>query len=411
MNIYISGISGTAMGALALFLKKAGFYVSGSDRNLGAVSEELAAEKIEFRIGNQDGSFLMEQFEAGKIDWFVYTSALKNDHPELMLAKKLGVKVSKRDELIRYLTEKLKLKMVAVAGTHGKTTTTAMIIWGCLKLGLPVAWLEGTTLGFAPAGLYENNSKYLIYEADEYDKNFLAYHPWLSAITIIDYDHPDIYPTRKDYSDAFSQFKTQSRNVIENAEMASGLTLAGEVRRKDASLALLVVQKICEDLAVEKPVEKLVEILNQFPGSGRRFEKIAKNVYSDYAHHPEEIRATINVAQEEAANLGLKGVVVVYEPHQNTRQHEVKNDYKDCFAGSEKIFWLPTFLTRENPDLKILSPEDMIQNLSNSEKAEATKLDEPLAKKLIEYQKNDFLILLMTAGPADGWLRKLFGNS
>ena len=410
MNIYISGISGTAMGALALFLDKAGFSVCGSDKAAGAVTEELKAEKIEFEIGNQDGSFLEQQFEAGKVDWFVYTSALPHNHPELLLAKELGLKISKRDELIAFLVKKLNLKMVAVAGTHGKTTTVAMIIWACLKLGLPISWLEGTTLGFAPAGQYDERSKFLIYEADEYDRNFLAYHPWLAVITVVDYDHPDIYPTREDYVSAFEQFKNQSATVIEKAGMRIGLDLAGEVRRKDATLAIEAVKHICEELGVQKTDEEIVGVMNLFPGSGRRFEKIAENVYSDYAHHPEEIRATIEIAQDEVRRLGLKGVVAIYEPHQNVRQHEVQNEYKDSFFGAEKVFWLPTFLTRENPELEILSAEKLIEKLDNRESAEAANLDENLAEKLKDYKAKGYLILLMTAGPADAWLRKLFSD-
>ena len=90
--------------------------------------------------------------------------------------------------------------MVAVAGTHGKTTTTSMIVWACLKLGLPAAYIVGSTLGFAPSGSYKESDEYFIYEADEYDRNFLKYHPWLSVIVSVSYDHPDIYKTPEEYS-------------------------------------------------------------------------------------------------------------------------------------------------------------------------------------------------------------------
>lgn len=409
MNIYISGISGTAMGALALFSKKAGFSVTGSDLRPGAVSDELKKAGICFSTGDQDGSFLQKKYDEGKVDWFVYTSALPKNHPELLLARKLGLRVSKRDELIAYLVKKLDLKMVAIAGTHGKTTTTAMIIWTCLKLGLPVSWLEGTTLGFADAGKYSKKSDFLIYEADEYDRNFLHYHPWLSIITVVDYDHPDIYPTKKSYKLAFKQFEAQSRKVISGVPVQD-FELAGEVRRIDASLALSAVQEILHELGVEKPVEKLKSILNDFPGAGRRFEKIADGVYSDYAHHPEEVRSTIQIANEEAKRIGAKGVVVVYEPHQNVRQHEVFKNYKDAFLGVKKLFWLPTFLSRENPELRVLTPNDFVRSLSNSEVAEEAKLDDGLEEKLRNYVSEKYLVLLMAAGPADKWLRELFGN-
>jgi len=131
MNIYISGISGTGMGPLALMAKQAGFTVWGSDLAKGAIYDELIAAGIEVRIGPQDGEFLKEKLKEG-VDWFVYTSALPGNHPELMLARESEVKYTKRDDFTAFLVEKLGLKMVAVAGTHGKTTTTAMIVWAAL---------------------------------------------------------------------------------------------------------------------------------------------------------------------------------------------------------------------------------------------------------------------------------------
>ena len=199
MNIYISGISGTGMGPLALMAKDAGMTVFGSDTQPGAITNELTSNGVKIYLGEQDGEFLKARAKNDWVDWFVYTSALPEDHPELMMARKLKIKhITKRDELISYLVKKLKLQMVAVAGTHGKTTTTAIIVWACLKLGIPVSYLIGTTLPFAPAGMYDPKSKYFVYEADEYDRNFLAFRPWLAAITTVSFDHPDIYPDERD---------------------------------------------------------------------------------------------------------------------------------------------------------------------------------------------------------------------
>ena len=166
MKIYISGISGTGMGPLALMAKDVGFEVCGSDPAKGAIYDELIAAGIEVEIGPQDGEYLEERLREG-LDWFVYTSALPEDHVELVMAQKAGIKVTKRDDLTAYLVEKLNLKMVAVAGTHGKTTTTAMIVWAALKLGLPVSYVVGTTLGFAASGAYEKGDKQTSSEAQK----------------------------------------------------------------------------------------------------------------------------------------------------------------------------------------------------------------------------------------------------
>ena len=406
MNIYISGISGTGMGPLALMAKDAGFNVCGSDLAEGAVYGELKKAGIEVKIGPQDGGFLKSKINE-ELDWFVYTSALPEDHAELMMAREAGIKCTKRDDFTAFLVEKLGLKMVAVAGTHGKTTTTSMIVWASIKLGLPVAYIVGTTLGFAESGSYKSGDKYFVYEADEYDRNFLKYHPWLAVIPAVSYDHPDIYSTEEEYQEAFKQFESQSEKVImESSFSVDDFRLAGEVRRKDASLASEAVSKMAPEILREE----IVAVMNEFPGVGRRFEKITNGIYTDYAHHPEEIVATMGVVKDEKRLHRYKGIVVVYQPHQNTRQHEVKDGYFEAFDGADKIYWLPTYLTRENPDLVVLEPADFISELKNKDVAEVAELDDDLAESLKKYVDDGYLVVLMTAGPADGWLRERFSK-
>ena len=410
MNVYISGISGTGMGPLALMAKQAGLEVSGSDLAKGAIYDELIKAGIEVEIGAQNGDFLKTKLDEG-VDWFVYTSALPEDHAELTLARAAGVKCTKRDDFTAYLVSELGLKMVAVAGTHGKTTTTAMIIWMALKLGLPVSYIVGTTLGFAPSGAYHPEDKYFIYEADEYDRNFLKYNPWLAVMPAVSYDHPDIYPTKEDYLKAFEQFEGQSEKVIKEGVFEADIRLAGEARRKDAGLALAAIIEVLKNEGSAYENSALTEVMNEFPGVGRRFEKIADGVYTDYAHHPEEIEATIGVALDECKMAGKRGVVVIYQPHQNTRQHEVKDGYRDAFLGVEKIFWLPTYLTREDPDLPVLTAEELASGLSNEDIVELATLSRGLEIRIREYLEQGYLVVLMTAGPADEWFREKFGNN
>lgn len=390
------------MGPLALMAKAAGFDVCGSDLAKGAIYDELVQAGIEVYIGEQDGEFLRSKLPG--LDWFCYTSALPHDHAELVLAKEAGIKCTKRDDLTAFLVSELGLKMVAVAGTHGKTTTTAMIIFAALKLGLPAAYIVGTTLGFATSGAYHVGDKYFIYEADEYDRNFLKYHPWVAVLPFVSYDHPDIYLTREDYEKAFEQFKAQSEKVIDSVGdlVVDDFKLAGSARRFDAALATLAIH----EMAPEVEISKIVEILNSFPGVGRRFERLQDGIYSDYAHHPEEIKATIDVARDEMRMRNFSGVVVVYQPHQNTRQHEVRGGYKDAFEGADKIFWLPTYLTREDPNLVILTPAELSEGIDNVEVAEP---NDELFNKILQACENGELVVLMTAGPADEWLRKKLG--
>ena len=421
MKIYISGISGTGMGPLALMAKQAGFDVSGSDLHKGAIYDELVAAGIDVFIGEQDGMFLKKHLNG--LDWFAYTSALPEDHAELVMAREVGIKVTKRDDLTAFLVKELGLKMVAVAGTHGKTTTTSMIIWTALKLGLPVSYIVGTTLGFAPSGAYHSGDKYFIYEADEYDRNFLKFHPWLAVIPAVSYDHPDIYPTESDYKNAFLKFVGQSENVLSDVKSIEGIRrmfkpedfgLAGEVRRKDAALAADAIFEMILEEAHDKGImldpdfASITRALNEFPGVGRRFERLMDGLYTDYAHHPDEIRATVGIALEQAKIDRKKGVVVIYEPHQNSRQYAVRDGYKDAFSGVDKIFWLPTYLTREDPNLPVLSSEELAGSLANEDIAELAIPSRGLEIRIREYLEQGLLVVLMTAGPADEWLREKF---
>ena len=404
MNVYFSGISGTGIGPLAELAQDAGFTVFGSDLKRGAISEELDARGIEVSYGEQDGIFLRKKFSESGVDWLVYTSALPQDHAELLAAKELGIRYTKRDEFLAELIQQKNLKMIAVAGTHGKTTTTAMIVWAMIKLDIPVSYLIGTTISWGNGGQYNPQSQFFVYVADEYDRNFLAYHPYLTAITCIDYDHPDIYPTVEEYRAAFDQFMSQSENVVINTTINSSITLVGGLRRQDASIALEVIQKIAPDINYQK----VIDALNSFPGAGRRFEEIVPGVYTDYAHHPNEIASTVKMAVELKERNQYAGLAVIYQPHQNTRQHEVKDGYKHAFVGADKIFWLPTYLTRENPNLTILTPEELFEKTETKAQTEIAELNDDLAAKIQQLHKDNWLVVLMAAGPADNWLREQF---
>ena len=148
--------------------------------------------------------------------------------------------------------------------------------------------------------------------------------------------------------------------------------------------------------------------MNTFPGVRRRFERISDGYYSDYAHHPEEVKATIDIALEEAGKLGKKGVVVVYQPHQNTRQHEVRDLYKDAFDKADRVYWLPTFLTREDESLPVITPKEFIADINARDKTIAAELDDDLEGNLKTAHDEGYLIILLTAGPADSWFRENF---
>ncbi|MEI6850932.1 MAG: Mur ligase domain-containing protein [Candidatus Saccharibacteria bacterium] len=410
MNIYFSGIGGVGIGPLAEISLDAGYSVTGSDPEETLMTRELQKRGVVIN-NNQDGSFLMECQRNKPIDWFVYTSALPKDHPEIVLAKELEIRIAKRDEMIAHIIDDNGLKLIAIAGTHGKTTTTGMMIWTMQKLDIPISYSIGTTIKFGPSGKLDPLSEYFIYECDEFDRNFLNFNPYLSLITSIDYDHPDTYPTANDYLDAFHQFALKSGQIITwddqhnelfkdvprvdtlDSSIKSDLFIIGEHNRRNATL----VQTALQHLDFTQNTD---EILSIFPGVDRRFEKLADGLYSDYGHHPAEIAATLQLARELSYN-----VILLYQPHQNIRQHEIRDQYTNQFELANTIYWLPTYLSREDPGLEILKPEELIQNITNKENIHIVEFGDELWNTIQEARSKGMLVLCMGAGSIDGWLR------
>ncbi len=414
MNIFFSGIGGVGVGPLAEIARDAGYNVMGSDLEVGLMTKKLQAEGINVHIGPQDGSFLQKAHEQQAIDWFVYTPALKDDHPEFLLAKKLGIKTAKRGELLAHIIQEKQLKLIAVSGTHGKTTTTGMLIWTLQQLGIPVSYSIGTTISFGPSGHYDPSSEYFVYECDEFDRNFLLFTPYISLISSVDYDHPDTYPTKDEYTSAFRQFIHQSKATVlwqKDAEYLEtketnawalqedevlGLALPGEHNRRNGTLVLKVLERLHLG---ENNDNRLA--LESFPGTDRRFEKLADNLYSDYGHHPVEIAATLQLAREVSQH-----VVLVYQPHQNVRQHELRGEYIDQFELADTIYWLPTYLSREDPDLPILDPQQLVQTINNKDDIHEATMNDELWQHIQDARRDGALVLCMGAGTIDGWVRK-----
>lgn len=418
MHVYFSGVGGVGIGPLAMLAIDAGLMVSGSDQKHSELLDYLRDRGARITLG-QSGTEIAETHSARPIDWFVYTSALPADHPELVFAREHGIKTSKRDEFLNVILDEKKLSLIAVAGTHGKTTTTGMMIWALKQLSVPISYSIGTSISFGAPAEYVNGSDFFVYECDEFDKNFLSFHPYRAIIPSYDYDHPDTYPTRDDYKYAFLQFISQSRYVYlwqddaksldlndapnitiltKQDPTISRLKLGGKVARYNAWLAA----QCLSDLLPGVNINKIIEALNSFPGTNRRFELLAENLYTDYAHHPIEIAATIEMAKEISPN-----VVVVYQPHQNIRQHEIlkEDGYQKCFEGAKMTYWLPTYLSREYQDLPVISPSELMASTSGETQTEFAEMNDALWHKIYHHIKDGDLVVCMSAGDLDHWLR------
>ena len=430
MHIFFSGIGGTAIGPLALIAKEVGHTVSGSDKQDSSYITYLNKHGIDAIHIGQSAEAIAQVHRQTPIDWYVYSSAVaieNPDAPELVFCREQGIHTSKRDELLNRILSDAGLKLLAIAGTHGKTTTTAMMIWLLKQLGTPVSYSLGAKTSFSDMGEYDPASTYFVYECDEFDRNFLAFHPYLSLITGIDWDHPDIYPTRESYNTAFREFLAQSSSIVawdfdsgslqtdaitdkavaildSNDPQLGLIKLPGEVNRRNAWQVIQAVHQL-----TNMPIANLVEHMNSFPGLSRRFEQVIPGLYTDYAHTPPKIAGALQTAQE----LADGNVVVVYEGLHNTRQHFIRDQLASLFDGVKQLYVVPSYLAREDPSLRLLSPADLIDGMSANSKAHAqpSQLDDRLAAAITNHLHDGDTVVCITAGGGgslDEWVRKQF---
>jgi UDP-N-acetylmuramate--alanine ligase len=188
--------------------------------------------------------------------------------------------------------------------------------------------------------------------------------------------------------------------TLRGDEVAS-LTLPGIHMRANGTLAL----KALEYLRIGDDGSNRAA-LNAFPGTDRRFEKLGDNLYTDYGHHPAEIAATLQLARELSDY-----VVLVYQPHQNVRQHEIAEQYTDAtFDAANELYWLPTYLTREDPTLEVLTPQTLTQQLKRGNSLHLAELNDALWRDIQVHRSRGHLVLCMGAGTIDSWVRNELSN-
>lgn len=431
MHIFFSGIGGTGIGPLALVAKQAGYEVSGSDKQDSSYIAYLRTHGITNIAIGQTGENIAKVHGKTPIDWYVYSSAVAMEQPnspEFVFCQEQDIHMSKRDELLNQILKDKDLKLIAVAGTHGKTTTTAMTVWLLKQLGVPIGYILPAKSSFADMGAYQEGAEYFVYECDEFDRNFLSFEPHLSLVTGIDWDHPDIYPTREDYNAAFREFLEQSEQSIlwqidadrlgihpdgtqrfldeSDPAINNSVTLAGLVNRQDAWLVANALQPM-----LKEPLDELVAHLNTFPGVARRFEQIVPGLYTDYAHTPPKISGALQLAHEVAG----QDVVVVYEGLHNTRQHFIKEDLVHLFDSVKHLYIVPSYLAREDQSLKLLTPDDLKLLLSAKAQTitDSAGLDDNLRQTIIGHLDAGDTVLCISAGGGkslDEWLRDTFAS-
>ena len=196
-HVHLIGIGGTGLSAIARVLLEAGETVSGSDRSMSPLAESLRDSGVRVHLGHRP-----ENIQGA--DLVVRSSAIPDDNPEVQAALQAGIPVLKRSEFLgRLMTGR---QVIAVAGTHGKTTTTAMLAWTLSALGQDPSYIIGGVSANLGANAHAGRGACFVIEADEYDRMFLGLEPYLAVVTNIEHDHPDCYPTSEDFYQAFRQF-------------------------------------------------------------------------------------------------------------------------------------------------------------------------------------------------------------
>jgi UDP-N-acetylmuramate--alanine ligase len=382
-RVHFAGIGGAGMSALAIVLHEGGCRVSGSDRDRTPVTAELEALGLAIRY-EQDRIPLEWQ-----PDLVVRTAAMREDHPEIRSAREAGLPVIKRAELLGLFSACE--HGLAVAGTHGKTTVTAMLAWILEQCGLRPGWFIGARLDSLPQGRL-GAGRFRVLEADEFDRSFLTLHPAHLLVTHLDWDHVDIYPTPGDLYSAMDELESQVRGgpvILQAAGDPSELAwrpkrlktltvgehpacdyrlvpkgegwvlqwqggsldfqppLPGRHNRLNAAQCLAWCLEHTQATGVTGA--RAAAALAGFHGLLRRFQRVwqgnGRTLVDDYAHHPSEIAAFIQAARE----LNPGRLTVIHQPHTFSRVRAFCRETAQALAAADRVITWPVFAAREKP--------------------------------------------------------------
>ena len=341
---FFIGIGGIGISALAKMAISRGMEVSG-------VNDEESLKTLEpLMQAGVSIIFQKDYREIPEADLYIYSDAWLYRGPEIIeKAKKTRKPVLSYFEALGIFAKEY--KVIAIAGTHGKTTTTAMVAEILIDAELDPTVIVGSFVkkfdlsAQTGSNFRYGNSRYLVVEADEYNRHFFNFHPFLTVVTNIEADHLDCFKDLADIQNAFDKFLSQSENKILDytryLEKVPRLSIPGIHNRMNAAAALAVADflKIKEEDAQKS--------LAQFSGTWRRLEKKGETsagtiIYDDYAHHPTEIKASLE-ALRELYPAGEKKITIVFQPHLYSRTKALFNDFAKAFKGTDNIFLLPIF--------------------------------------------------------------------
>ncbi len=374
-KIHFIGIGGIGLSALARFLKKNGYEISGSDMKETPITRGLRDEGIDVRIPQAAENITDQSI-------VIYSAAVKADNPEIVAARQKGMLLLSRKEALPFILKGK--KVFAVAGAHGKSTTSAML----------AALIEGSVIIGAESKQFGSNMHFaegenLIFEADESDASFLNTNPYIAIVTNAEPEHMEYYGyDLEKFHDAYRTFIKKAKIRVLNAEDPFLATLddieairlypSRDIRSiktiiiegepytsfvlKD--LGTFEVYGVGEHIAINASLTILAAItqnsleqvradLRAYKGIKKRFDILEKDsrhvIIDDYAHHPTEIEATIKSARKYARLLGLKKVTAIWQPHKYSRTIDNLEKFKECFIGIDELIILPVYNVGEEP--------------------------------------------------------------
>jgi len=439
-HIHLIGIGGTGLSAIALLLKQRGYTVSGSDRTLSPLARQLSAQGVTVYAGHDAQNVV-------QADLVVRSSAIPDDNPEILAAEAAGIPVLKRAEFLGQLMEGS--RGIAIAGTHGKTTTTAMVAWIFSRLGQEPSYIIGGVAKNLGNNAQAGSGLVFVIEADEYDNMFLGLTPEVEVVCTLEHDHPDCFPTKESYNAAFIQFvqrlepnglllvcaddkgaswlgKNHGRSDIQC--QTYGTHADADYRAEDLmpnqrggfdftavyhgdKLAIVSLQVPGEHNALNAlaalavahsqnlPLDQAADALAEFEGTGRRFEVLGEAhqivVVDDYAHHPTEVRATLAAAR---ARYPGRRLWAVWQPHTYSRTVTLLEDFIAALKLADQVVVTEVYAAREHG--QGFSSAAIVESMQHPAAYFAPTLPAATEYLLEQLQPGDVLLVL-SAGDAD----------
>ena len=343
-KIYMVGIGGIGLSALAQFYKHEGMQVSGSDRSESLTTEMLRANGIEVYIDHRAENVSRDT------ELLIYSDAVLEDNVERMRGRELGIKQMSYFEALGQVTKPYRI--VAIAGTHGKTTVTAMLGKILIDASLDPTVVVGSIVPEWGSNFRAGRSDLFVVEACEYREHFLNFRPEVLVITNIEWDHTDYFKSFNELERAFDKVRALSKTVVDeelySKERVPELLVPGEFNKDNARAAKAAARALVPDISEEIIDRSLAE----FKGSWRRFEykgilPHGAKLYDDYAHHPTSVEKTIQAAREKFPD---KKIVVFFHPHLYSRTRDLFDDFAKALATADRVYILPIYAAREPHD-------------------------------------------------------------